>query len=408
MVLFFSPPPREGKKDGYFARVHEVDQIFGQQNRVYVEVTGRFDHFDLKQIGAKTWHLKIHRDYANTEDFWRLINQFSSLIYFHSIYNFAEISPTAALISPDKTIIDLHGAVPEELTDIGNPSLAKDFSEIEKKALKKIRKVIVVSLRMQKHIQSKYPDLPKTDFLLLPTLKSPHLNVERNQTLIDRKKMKMSTPTLAYVGGMQKWQKVDKMIDVIKSNSQFDFKIYSAEADSFRNLLGSLSQVSHCGFVSEDQLRNEYEKIHYSLILRDSHVLNEVSCPTKMIDTIFNLAVPILDSPHIGDFNDMGLKFISVDEVKSIAGLSPEVFEDFLKTNLEILRKMGESYIFGRKQLLSLLDQSRDFDQLSFKREIKKIASAQLSKTELFTSEFFKRRGISQISILLAKMKIKC
>lgn len=409
MIVFFSPPPRSEKKDGYFARVLEIDKLFKNQNRIYIEVTGRFDHFHLNPLGEKQWHLKIHREYANTSEFWNLLNRTASLIYFHSIYNFAEVVRSSSFIPPEKTAIDVHGVVPEEISNIGNHTLAIQFSEIEKIALSTIQTRIVVSNQMQIHLLKKYPNIKNGTFILLPTLKDRTWDLDENKIRIKTKQKTSATPTVAYIGGTQVWQNVDDMVKLIKDNRHIDFKIFSADFKKFEDLIKGAPNVSQCCFLSESELYRALESVHYSLILRDEHLLNRVSCPTKMIDTLASLTIPILKSPNIGDFATLNLSFISVDNFSKISSINPTRYGEMVLQNLQVLDQIDDSYQQGQLRLVGLYQSSSSsFEPRELDDQVKKIAQSVLAtQFKLGGKGFWDLPHRAKLSLLLAKLKLR-
>ena len=59
-----------------------------------------------------------------------------------------------------------------------------------------------------------------------------------------------------------------------------------------------------------DELKKEYEKAQYGFTLRDNIIVNEVACPTKLIDYVKYGIIPILKSDKIGDFVENGLEYV--------------------------------------------------------------------------------------------------
>ena len=63
-----------------------------------------------------------------------------------------------------------------------------------------------------------------------------------------------------------------------------------------------------------EELRGAYEQAQYGFVLRDNIIVNNVACPTKLIDYIKYDIIPILKSPHIGDFDRYGLQYLSIED----------------------------------------------------------------------------------------------
>ena len=54
-----------------------------------------------------------------------------------------------------------------------------------------------------------------------------------------------------------------------------------------------------------EEMKEVYRHAQYGFVLRDDIVVNNVACPTKIIDYIKYDIIPIVKSPHIGDFEGM-------------------------------------------------------------------------------------------------------
>lgn len=406
MVVFFSPPPRENKVDGYFARVQEIDQIFSGIDKVYIEVTGRFDHFKVNQLGNTTWHLKISREYANTKEFWDLLSEISQLIYFHSIYNVAEVVSSLKWLPAEKSVLDIHGVVPEEFESENNFNEAMRFSDIEKEALSSIKKVVTVSEQMQKHLEKKY-SASTFEFILLPTLKNIHLNSKFNYEMIGNKLAHLSEPRIAYIGGMQKWQKTDTVINFIKQNSKFKFKIFSADYIAFRKLTSGLKNIIDCRYLPEELLAEEYKNIHYSFVLRDKHILNQVSCPTKLIDAITYYTIPIFDSNEIGDFLKYDLKYLSINNMDNVEMMNPESYRDMVSHNHKILIQLRIIYQEAQKQLRKFISNESDSSVVNkFAESVEVLSRFHISNIKVISSRFLSLRLKAKISVVIAKFKL--
>jgi hypothetical protein len=69
--------------------------------------------------------------------------------------------------------------------------------------------------------------------------------------------------------------------------------------------------------ASSSEVHTVYRKSKYGIILREDNLVNRVACPTKMVEYISYGLLPILDTPHIGDFADLGLQYATISEMSA-------------------------------------------------------------------------------------------
>ena len=106
---------------------------------------------------------------------------------------------------------------------------------------------------------------------------------------------------------------------------------------------------------NRDELILEYKKAHYGFILRDDITVNHVACPTKLIEYMQYDIVPIMLSPRIGDFFDMGLEYIPVEDF--IKGKLPSEEKRNLMANHNriILHQFKQQFDSGKQLLRQLI-----------------------------------------------------
>ncbi len=63
------------------------------------------------------------------------------------------------------------------------------------------------------------------------------------------------------------------------------------------------------------ELKEIYTECHYGFILREDSIVNQVACPTKLVEYLAMGVVPIVDSNNIGDFKTMGMRFITLEQL---------------------------------------------------------------------------------------------
>ena len=166
-------------------------------------------------------------------------------------------------------------------------------------------------------------------------------------------------PTVIYAGGIMKWQKIELMQDSIaKCIDNANFMVYCPNPKEFwetwkypkyKNLkVGSKNYADLC--------RDVYSKAHYGYVLRDDIAVNNVACPTKIADYFKYRIVPIVSSPKIGDFVDLGMQYITLEDFNNGNLLSKESLTKIADKNEQVLKKYIEIHEKGKKEFKKMFD----------------------------------------------------
>lgn len=311
MILFLSKYPETQKefRDGFYQRVENIDQFYLDEERIYLH-TSIFKNRKKKVIidGLKTQiscNIFLH--------FFVIMSLFnkSSIIYIQSIYN-ALNTILFILLYNKFYVLDLHGVVPEELIMQKKKKLAFIFSNIEKILFKKINIGIAVTNKMAEHYKIKYPNsnAKYIIYAILPSHLMPY-EVETSEN---------DTVEVIYSGNTQVWQNIDLMLSSIKKNinNQFNFTILTGEPEKFIEKLNKygidINKIT-LKSVKPEELEGFYKKSHYGFVLRDDILVNRVACPTKIIEYLNYGITPIILSEKIGDFEDFGYEYISLNDL---------------------------------------------------------------------------------------------
>ncbi len=310
-ILFFGIfPSEENLRDGMFQRMHAIDQQFLERKRTYLHIS-MFSNCK-KIFNNDVEYLTIIRSNFFLHFFFNLlIIKKIRVYYFHSIYTVKTAIPYLCLInSPKKVILDVHGVVPEELALLKKRFLSFIFSFCEKYILKRTTICIVVTTALQRHLTKKYTNI-SCKFVLYPILPShlepisliPATETEERLTVI-------------YSGNAQPWQNLDLMCKIISDNiaSKVCYIILTGQLETVKEILKNKNLSGnpnlHVETVKPNKLNYYYNKAHYGFILRDDIIVNNVACPTKMIEYMNAGIIPIVLTPNIGDFKALGYEYI--------------------------------------------------------------------------------------------------
>lgn len=312
-IVFFAGYPFASRlADGYYQRVFEIDSLLGSRcKRIYVDKNFSNEQNSwLSQIDDATIVIGYYGHAHNKIILFIIVYILviiSKRIYVHSALRLEEAIPFIRIPFVN-VFFDLHGAVPEEADYLGDYKKKIFYNYLERIAIERAAYVIVVSVAMRIYLISKYPDIElKTKFIVLPIFKSYSLNY--NRYLSDQR------PVVIYAGGVQKWQQVLKIIELINSTSKlYRYAICTPDPFFFRAHI-SVDAIEQgrvdINCLTNRALMEKYTECDYGLILREDHIVNRVSCPTKLIEYLCMGIIPVFDSDNIGDFKKMGVQFIS-------------------------------------------------------------------------------------------------
>jgi glycosyltransferase involved in cell wall biosynthesis len=318
MILFIAPDPqKQGSREGYLQRVAAIDALFAHEKKLYSENLSAQELIDA------------------------LVD--AEVIYVHSIYQSEKILKSYPLLA-EKIITDLHGAVPEELTQMGKEytHAADHMAKVEKAVFLSGQKFVAVSQNMADYYTEKY-NLRNVVWIILPIFEARSF----------RKIRKDGTSTVIYSGGTQPWQNVDTMVDAINSTSSTaEFIILTPHPEAFSGIDSEVKERTIIKSVRSDEVDAYYKKAALGFILRDDNIVNRVACPTKLIEYLNSGIVPIVLSSNIGDFEKLGYSYISLKNFKSGKDLSASTIAKSVEANYEVINKFNKIIEKG-EQLLS-------------------------------------------------------
>ncbi|WP_072034023.1 hypothetical protein [Rahnella aquatilis] len=313
MIVFVSNyPDASNMRDGMMQRVDAIDSLVKDKKRVYLDISFK-RNFKRKKI---TNH-KCTIEHVNFFVHFFIIKSIlkdASKIYIHSLYNLLKVYP---FFAPKKTILDIHGVVPEEVKLVGRVQQAKIYDYIEKKAIQKCSKLIHVTESMLQHYETKYKIMISNRSIVLPIFES-------HEVYLDDDKWKELPLNVVYAGGLQAWQNITLMVDTVSTietstlvnNYVFKFFFPENQLKNFSNKYKKTSHFKNLSFSSlpKKQIIPLLQTCHLGFVLRDDILVNKVACPTKLIEYLECGVVPIVKSPDIGDFNRLGYEFILIDD----------------------------------------------------------------------------------------------
>lgn len=331
MVLFLAEYPNEKNiKDGMVQRIQSIDSFFLDEERVYL--SSSFRRFTKKKVLKKGKVTVIECNALLHFIFILKLFRQSTSIYIHSVFNvLPNIFPI--LFSGNRIYtIDMHGVVPEEFELNLSPTYAKIYSVVEKIIFKKATNIICVTKAMQEYYSKKYTyNKNYIVYTILP------------QNLTDDRPISLEANAPLYViysGNTQKWQNIDLMCKLIKNNlaQNVQYIILTGEIskmDFYIEKYGLTGKNIEVKSVQPYELGDYYRKASYGFILRDDVIVNNVACPTKLVEYMYYGIIPIVLSENIGDFNKYNYDYIHYKKLNQ----SLTVRKSFKNRN--IIEKLG-------------------------------------------------------------------
>lgn len=304
-------PTSKNITDGMFMRIDAVDSLFRKEKRVYLHVSLKdWKSNILEKDNAVIYNLNLFRN------FWKIrkIVKSHKNIYSHSIYE-SRFMGLWMNKKKQNITLDLHGVVPEEEKYFHKRGLNSLFYKfVEKQLFNKISNVICVTNKMKEIYQKRY----KKDINYLVYNIIPNSVSNSNETLESEKINPSDKIEILYCGGIQGWQNVPLMLDFIKKNSDptIHFTILTGDENYFLQESKKLNipeESLTIKRVHPSKLHKYYRKMDYALIFRDDNIVNNVASPTKLFEYLYYGLIPIVLSPNIGDYKDLGYEYIEID-----------------------------------------------------------------------------------------------
>ena len=159
---------------------------------------------------------------------------------------------------------------------------------------------IYVSERMHKYYMDTYNIYDKNFFIM------PCFNKKLNINAFNVSG-KYTCPSFVYAGGLDKWQCIEETLELYslieKENSNASLTILTREQEKAHLLVKNYGIKNYkISFVSLENLDDELKKYKYGFLIRQNHIVNNVSTPTKMNSYLANGVIPIY-TDVICDFN---------------------------------------------------------------------------------------------------------
>lgn len=349
MIFFIAPNPHTKKREGFLQRIYAIDRLFSSEEKKYID------------------------DCKNEAEIVQALVE-ADVIYAHSMYQVSRIKDYIEYFA-GKTIVDLHGVVPEELEYLGDAVAARVMSEAEAHIFTHVNHFIAVTEAMVSYYKKKYGKVAQiANWTVLPIFDESALGQVKSQ--------KSEKLNIIYAGGTQKWQSVDKMLATmkrLKDSRVFTFTILSHDEEAF----GEVKDYSNVvvASVAADEVLKYYSQATLGFILRDDSIVNRVACPTKLIEYFEHDIVPVVDTVRIGDFKDLGYKYINYKDLGEKT-ISQQQLRSIALHNHKVVEKLKRISDTGKLELKTLVDTMTREKTVANRGKLSQLASRFVSEIE--------------------------
>ena len=246
-----------------------------------------------------------------------------------------------------KIILDVHGLVPEETETNGQSELAIRLGRVEKWLFPRVSLFVVVTKKMKKHLLEKYPDLSNKNFLLLPIISfmPPDSQIQKDPRLV------------VYSGGVQEWQRIHLMKDLICARARYDYLILTPDISAFESMFPTVEFPNvKIKYLEGEPYAKALSSATFGFILRKNEKINQVACPTKLYDYLCFKIVPIVEFSGIGDFEELGFVSITSQDFLNNDGFSEKFLADARQANRRVASELESTAQSSLKELKQFLN----------------------------------------------------
>jgi glycosyltransferase involved in cell wall biosynthesis len=251
-----------------------------------------------------------------------------------------------------RCLLDMQGAVPEEFAYQGeSAATVRRLEAQEHEAVEAFASIFCVSRKMVEHITLKHgvPKCMAHKFQIVPccvprALVGEHL--ERRQQL--RRSLGLKDKfVVVYSGGTYEYQRVPEMCALFariagRSDDAFWLILSWGDHELFRRCLQEhgVDKRRFClKNVKQSEVHDHLVAGDVGLLLREDHVLNRVSSPTKFAEYLA-AGVPVISTPYVGDVSGAVIQ----ENVGTIVDLPLAAEMDGMMEFLDGVRRQREAY----------------------------------------------------------------
>lgn len=332
-ILFYAEyPTADNVREGMFQRISAVDERFRGCRRIYLSVSlsknRRPFHWQNEAGDVEVWRLNF---FLHGPTVRHIVAQYRN-IYIHSVHGYAKLFPFS--LRGKNVSLDFHGTVPEEVAFRGRRLLGRFFKYLERCLVPQVGNFIYVSDEMRRFYLESYPFIRDRKHLLNPIYPQnlladeaaspqqpadPGVASPKAEALRRELGIGPDDVVFVYSGNLQKWQNVGLTIDCMNriARDKYFFLFLSGQPEALQEMIRRRTTRDDLRYtvrkVAPEELSNYYEIAHYGFILRDDHLLNRVSAPTKLVEYLHHGLTAIVKYEVVGDAYSLGYEYLPYD-----------------------------------------------------------------------------------------------
>lgn len=338
--------------EGWMSRISSIDEQLEGLTRIYLNFSETHDDSRCAEVrhDAERAEVFLNPLGKNSAAMVSALAESVDAFYAHTLHLAEYMLPW---LKTGKVYVDIHGITPEEEDLLGNVHLRERYEAVERAVLQSAKCCISVSRAMAEHYAEKYPSLePK--WLTIP------VNVPFSATREAAGKPPSGDHHLSvlYSGGTQEWQNLEAMLALAESaGGEIAFRFLSHDHVLIRRRIEDLAMTHppSVGYCSKAELPAAYRAADFGLVLRDESPVNRVSCPTKLVEYLLFGLIPVVRSPHVGDFHRIGFAYVTEEEFRN--GFIPDsASRDWMvEQNLRVFSRLVEQFHAGVRELRAMI-----------------------------------------------------
>lgn len=340
--------------EGYIQRVKAIDdEVLNETFNIYVDFETKNTLPTITLVDDRHMLITMMPFSKNCANAVADIARHCNIVYTHSVMRaMPDIQGEYVHnIYRQKNVFyvwDVHGSVPEEFALSDNYYEAQNAGAGEELFINTANIIITVNHAMKRHLEKKY-SRELDNVVVLPIF---HLG-ESDPEQIMAIKRSVFYPMAVYAGGVQEWQNIPLMQKTVQTaGDKYGYKMFISKPDEYLEMWKDAKEPQnyYLGRKSPAEVVEEYKACHFGFALRDDITVNNVACPTKIIEYIQYGIVPVLKTEKIGDFVDMGMQYISYEEfADSAPGF--EQYSSMARGNFAVLDKLMQAHNDGVAEL---------------------------------------------------------
>lgn len=187
-----------------------------------------------------------------------------------------------------KYYVDFHGDSVYEYVETGRGSITNWFSKlmlkVQKESVINTHKVICVTTNLKEQIEINTNNIINNCAII-------SCGVDLNRFKVDPAKCDVKLDNkiiVGYCGGLQKWQNIEKILDIVLTLREIDKRIFfflftNSDVSLIKGKLHEIGEENYCIKALKSVEVPAYLKLlDAGFLIRDNFILNKVSSPTKI------------------------------------------------------------------------------------------------------------------------------